>query len=1078
MRLISFIVCLVIVLLPPACAGQLFDDYLNYVRPGSSTGPGSVSISATSSQPAGESFSVPANTSEIYRIGIRPVYDTWNTGEQVTLVLYDSPQKDHKLASYSVDQATSRVQPVADTQDRVLYFQLRAPVGGRSQFYFEISVSGGDGSVSFQAFDKDAYSGGECYPSIGVIKDVAFECHIKPTADREANLKRFFTERLDLNRPDLGAVKAAVEANDWEKAIAETVSHFSNRMDLWDDWKDVMEVKLDPKYDLILADLVMKNSLRHKESQKPVPWRMESYWAPEYAADRAIPSHAAEPETYSWHLARFLTAAYTATGKPEYAQKAVEILMQFVLDNPSPKTSGLPHYFEVWNDRTAGARAPGHGTLVYSRLYNYPGWNNDQKLILLSFFEDNAHWDLNADSGANWGAEAARACLDFGLSFPEWKMSREYVRWGAGRLGDIVQETARGDGVSTESSVKYHAMVARRLKGVMEYAKAGCIDFDAITMQNLMSKLDGMYGFMAYTLQPDSNVVMCGDSWYENFTGELADAAKMIDRPDFLWIASQGKQGTLPKEVSKVFPESGYFIMRSDFGGKGLDYKDARQLYIHNGGWFGSHGHFDLLSLNLYGYGRTLLIDPGQYEYTPAKGLDRYWQSNIHSMLVKDGKDVERNPGPSEWCSNGIIDWFDGEHFGYAKSGSGDYVRRRVVFVKPDYFLVDDLASGSAGDWAQVWNLTDPQAKFDEKTGTIETNFASGGNLIILNSEPQTFSIEHANGITASKAYPQTKIFRLHRKTDKPRFASLLYPYNAGKRPSISWELMKSGNDDSIYGAKIKTNKGTDYAFYGKAGEVSAFDKLYKTDADFAFVRCGLSSEVEQLSLVNGRELLFNGKALVTSAVTIHSIAVRYDGAALIVDISEPDANLAIAVQKAKKIILNGKVMTKPVIRQGMYYPYADQALTIVSDDRTGFAPITRSNEWTRTPDPNSWSGGYTCHETDPGRRECGRFMVSVPKAGKYKLEVYLPKVTVGPSDRVVYRFSAKGVPIEPGKAVIAVQRDGNEHVILVNQQEMSGWVKLGDFTLPKGQFTLRATNVTQTDGLFLIADAVRVVKE
>ncbi|MCX8053999.1 MAG: heparinase II/III family protein [Armatimonadetes bacterium] len=575
---------------------------------------------------------------------------------------------------------------------------------------------------------------------------------------------------------------------------------------------------------------------------------------------------------------------------------------------------------------------------------------------------------------------------------------------------------------------------------------------------------------------------MCGDSWYENYTDELRRAGELLGRPDFVWIATQGKRGAQPSETSKVYPEAGYFIMRSDFGGQGRNYADARQLFIHNGGWFGSHGHWDLTSVNLYGYGRTLIIDPGQYEYKPAPGIDPYWSSRIHSMLVCEGQNVKREPGPSNWATNSVIDWFDGRHFGYSHMDGVDHVRRRVAYVKPDYFLFDDSARGTRDfNWAQVWNLTDPNARFDQQTGTIETTFDRGGNVIILNLEPGSLSVERATGITAAEEHPKTAILRLVRKVANPRFQSLVYPYDATRRPNVTWERIlpdKPGLGDLFYSVRVKANGGVDWAVFGELGTCVFYrNGKHAVNADFALVRLDKTGNVRAFAWTRGRELKFNGTVIAKSEGTLHSLAVQYEGDRLLLEAREPDSTLAVAARNCKRFVLNGKPVSKPIIRKGLFFPFADRPMTLTSDDLAGFERITKTNEWTFIPDPAAWSGGYTHHETDPGRRESGEYVFRFPETRTYKVEVFLPKITITPSDSVEYRVSARfGKPVEPGGAVISAREEDGAYIFVLNQQIMSGWVKLGEFLFDRGLLRIRATNITSTDGLYFISDAVRLV--
>ncbi|MFQ3549263.1 MAG: heparinase II/III family protein, partial [Armatimonadota bacterium] len=1019
LKLFASFMLLVLFAIPASC-GELFDDYLNYVRPGISTGVGDISVEASLANKIGQSFVVPDNTGEIYRIGIRPVYETWQEGEVVTMTLYQGKSAGNKIGEYSIDHSTSGIMVVHDTKDRILWFQFRAKTNGEKDFYFELSTKGGDGKVAFNAFRNNVVEGS----ANGQAEDLSFEVHIKPVADKTANLRKFFYERLNINLPELAAVKAAADKHDWENAIAELVKHFHNRMDIWGVWKDEMNVKIDPNADTKTADLLMKNQLTHKETGQILPWRPESYWVPEYPAEREQPAHSFNPAINTWHIDRTLGTAYTLTGKKEYARKIIDLRMQFILDNPSPKQSGLPRYHELWNDRTAAARAPGHGTLPYARLYNYDGWTNDEKLVFFSFLEDNADWVYQATSGANWGAEAATACYEFGLKFPEWSMSKKYVSWGTSRLAEITLNDVRGDGVSTEAAVKYHAMVARRLLGMIDDHKAGSIKLEDDMYKRLSRVVEGMYDHMAWSLQPNNYTVMTGDSFYENFSGEVEKVGNIFNRSDLKWIASQGKNGSPPKELARVYPESGYFMMRTNEPSE--KFTDARHMLIHNGSWFGSHGHWDLTSINLYAYGRTLIVDPGQYDYEPPEGYDRYWNSKVHSMMVARGRDVKRNPAHTNFAWSPVFDWFDGNHDGYSETT----VKRKVAFVRPNYFIVDDSTLSSWDtEWAQVWNVNDPNAVIDS-SNTINTTYKDNGNLLIISQDPGSFSVERVIGMTAAKQdMPQTSIFRFKKNTPNPRFTTLLYPYSGVNKPNVNWERIMPDNQmpNTCYSLRITTDKELDWVVFGEDGKtVSYRNGNHKVNADFALLRMNKQGKVNSFGLSFGRQIIFNGTPLINAIQRTTIVSANLEGDKLSVTVKDPEPSLAIATLGAKRFELNGKAVTNPVIRNGMFMPYSDQPMMIVADNLGSFQTIIGAEgEWTQHPDPGAWGNGYLQHETDPGRHESGVFIINVPKTGTYSVEVSVPNVTRHLSERIEYTFDAMGKAVNPSGCIVESSSDG-----------------------------------------------------
>ena len=226
----------------------------------------------------------------------------------------------------------------------------------------------------------------------------------------------------------------------------------------------------------------------------------------------------------------------------------------------------------------------------------------------------------------------------------------------------------------------------------------------------------------------------------------------------------------------------------------------------------------------------------------------------------------------------------------------------------------------------------------------------------------------------------------------------------------------------------------------------------------------------------DGCLLAYAGKPLAQADAPVHSLGVCLDGTVMSVEASEPEATLRIDVGQAKSFTLNGKPVAQPTIKEGMFWPFADQPRAMVADDRDAFEPITKGEEWECKTDPASWAGTYLQHETDPGRHESGNFVLEVPENGKYRLEVYLPRVLVTPSDRVEYKVNAEGKPAAQSGPLVAVRSAGRTHALVVNHQAMCGWTPLGEFTLRKGKLRIMARNATETDGVYFIADAMRLI--
>ena len=133
--------------------------------------------------------------------------------------------------------------------------------------------------------------------------------------------------------------------------------------------------------------------------------------------------------------------------------------------------------------------------------------------------------------------------------------------------------------------------------------------------------------------------------------------------------------------------------------------RDAHQLIFDVGplGDFG-HGHADLLSVQCAVFGAPCLVDAGTYCYTAVAGWRDFFRSTAaHSTVTLDGLSQAIPAGPFnwqarpsarvlKWQSTATFDFADAEHDAYCRLADPVTHRRRVLFVKPRFWvLVDDL---------------------------------------------------------------------------------------------------------------------------------------------------------------------------------------------------------------------------------------------------------------------------------------------------------------------------------------------------------------------------------------------------
>ncbi|HEU0253964.1 MAG TPA: heparinase II/III-family protein, partial [Pyrinomonadaceae bacterium] len=191
-----------------------------------------------------------------------------------------------------------------------------------------------------------------------------------------------------------------------------------------------------------------------------------------------------------------------------------------------------------------------------------------------------------------------------------------------------------------------------------------------------------------------------------------------------------------PAETSKAFPEGGYFVMRDGWT------TDSNYLLFDcgpHGSLACGHAHADALAFDLVANGRTMLVDPGTYTYTGSKELRDWFRGAFsHNTLTLDQLPSSLPAGPfswsnqakctvNKWISNDRFDFVSGEHDGYANRYFSSTVRRSILFVKGNYWIVADELIGLEGHRAAVQFHFHPSARPFKRSDLVsepESGFA------------------------------------------------------------------------------------------------------------------------------------------------------------------------------------------------------------------------------------------------------------------------------------------------------------------------------------------------------------------
>jgi hypothetical protein len=203
-----------------------------------------------------------------------------------------------------------------------------------------------------------------------------------------------------------------------------------------------------------------------------------------------------------------------------------------------------------------------------------------------------------------------------------------------------------------------------------------------------------------------------------------------------------------------AFPYSGYYVMRSDWT------PEARYLIFDAGPYGGFHGHEDKLSIELSAFGTLMITDGGAYAYTgDPDGRAYFVSTRAHNTILIDGRgqnryrharhrlavpaDRARPVTDARWLSTDQYDDVSGTYDeGYApigREGRGGLAvdtsiahTRRILFVKPDYWVIVDRVRGSGRHRVeQLFHLT-PNAKTVVSDAPVLARYDNGASLQVF----------------------------------------------------------------------------------------------------------------------------------------------------------------------------------------------------------------------------------------------------------------------------------------------------------------------------------------------------------
>ena len=435
----------------------------------------------------------------------------------------------------------------------------------------------------------------------------------------------------------------------------------------------------------------------------------------------------------TWELNRHqwlipLAQAYWLTDDARYAREAVDLVDDWSRANPYGLginwTSSLEVAYRVisW-------------TWAFMLLRDSPVLSAGEFAGLLSLIRTHAlHIEryLSRYFSANTHLTGEALGLFYvGTVFPEFPDSARWRSLGRQILIEECDRQIHHDGVYFEQATCYQRYTVEIYLHFLILADRNGV----VLPMAVRHRVERMVEFLLTVCAPDGTAPQIGDAdggWLlplarrapNDCRGIFAVAADVFGRGDFaraacgaapevLWLlgvpawqrfTSLDQRAPRP-QASRLFQQGGYAVLRSGTG------RDAHQLILDVGPLgcpiTGAHGHADLLSVQCTAFGEPYVVDPGTYCYTAEMNWRNHFRgTRAHSTVVVDGTDQAEPRGPfgwharpsarlRAWRSTEALDYVDASHDGYARLPDPVVHRRRVLFVKPRYWIIVDDLTGT-----------------------------------------------------------------------------------------------------------------------------------------------------------------------------------------------------------------------------------------------------------------------------------------------------------------------------------------------------------------------------------------------
>lgn len=643
-------------------------------------------------------------------------------------------------------------------------------------------------------------------------------------------IRSLFTA-LNTERAELAPLKEKLNAGDTVTAAEWLVQYFQEADREW--VVGVLDAQSEAEA-MSVARTLLADSVNIHDTVVRIPTRADGGWQWDHTGPELDAEFA-----YSLNTQRYLTVLYLHFQKEADEESVAlfdRIVKDWVVHHPLPAAGDSIYlvlegasdidYRDIeeveWRTLDTGQRLGSAWPQLFYAFQQADAFSPATRLLMLSSMaEQAAYLRQYHKSGHNWTTMEMNGLALVGLSFPEFKSSEDWINYALEVMSNEINRQVYPDGLQTEVSTKTQWVALRRFETIaVNLAKTGRKVSDSY-----IQRLDEMYNYLAYSMRPDGNQPLNNDSDLEDLRPRVLLAAEKFERPDWTYIATNGKQGTQPEVGPTItFPWAGIHIMRNGWEAP------AHWSLFDTGPYGTGHQHRDKLHLSVTAFGKDLLVDGGRYTHRDYFSFDPtmwrgYFRSSFsHNTILVDGNgqnmgalraDAALEAG-KDYVHTPDYDYAQGEfEEGYENVEGKAVHSRSVLYLRDKYWLVlDQFETDRPRDLQVLWHYAPSCEVVLEDQEAVSKN-ADGANLRIIPLGAVAWNTEIVKG----QEKPYIQGWYSANYGEKIPNPTLVYSTSIQQSTTFAWVLVPKDGPVGAVDAKIQEEEGIVTITVTEAGE-------------------------------------------------------------------------------------------------------------------------------------------------------------------------------------------------------------------------------------------------------------------